>query len=187
MIKTNIAEFLESKSFYLGDMNLFKDYRQRLRENGLSSNNTLEDHPFLHQPQYCIYAFKLKDLYIYIGRSNDPVERVYQHLGDKRAWNKSVWRSQVGDAYEFHYPHSREWDIYFYTLEDVEGILNQKFNGSIEYAEQEFIYRMGTVLNATYNVRRKGWPKSYRQKEIPEDSAALHLPHLRRKQGKLKV
>lgn len=107
---------------------------------------------------YCIYRIYDEEATLYIGRSNDPIERLMQHFGRARRSSGAA----IGSFYRQHKGLSACWTIDIYTLEDCEQVLNLDLQrGRSPQAERLFIEHFSPCLNGTYNQNPSKLPEKY--------------------------
>ncbi len=75
------------------------------------------DHP------YRIYLIHDGAVYLYVGKSYDPYERLQEHLGNG-TWG-ALQTSEIGRLILRHRPESLAWRMVLYSLADCEQMMRQ--------------------------------------------------------------
>lgn len=121
---------------------------------------------------YCIYLIRDVESTLYIGRANDPIERLMQHFG--RTYRSSG--ASIGPFYQQHKDLSAYWIIDIYTLEECEQVLKQELRrGGSPYAERLFIQHFRPCLNGTYNPNPSPLPERYQRRKLNLDNNAVDV------------
>ena len=121
---------------------------------------------------YCIYLIRDEEVVLYIGRANDPIERLMQHFG--RASRSSG--AAIGRFYQEHKDFSEGWTIDIYTLEDCEQVLNLDLQrGRSPHAERLFIQHFRPCLNDTNNPNPSKLPERYQRRKLNLDNNAVDV------------
>src|SRR5690348_16666481 len=87
---------------------------------------------------FCIYVIREDATIFYVGRSNNPLERLQQHFEASPTARSSG--ATIGPFYKRHKDISDSWQIDLYTLEDCESLLARELSrGGSPYAERYMI------------------------------------------------
>lgn len=127
--------------------------------------------------RYRVYVIRDGEVNFYVGQSQDPYWRLWEHLG--RGDRGILSLSPVGELIRRHLPTSWSWSMDLYTLEDclpfvqqykagefawykqyLEDILVEKF--IVDTAESALIVACRPYLNVSRNMReRRPLPEKY--------------------------
>lgn len=116
--------------------------------------------------KYCIYLIRDKDAVLYIGRSQNPIERLEQHFGNH---NYFSGKSNIGWYYRKYRSLAVSWAIDLYTVEEcrtrLKDFLLQKGyildRVDMQISEMVMIEYFHPSLNIHNNPNPSRLPKQY--------------------------
>lgn len=120
---------------------------------------------------YHIYIFRNKEHVFYVGRSNDVIRRIEEHISPKHR----ITASYMGDIVWENRPESFDWQLEFYTLEECLPVVQERYPNydrtpGMETAELSMIMHHHPCFNSSNNVKPGPCPDYVR---FPELEAGL--------------
>jgi hypothetical protein len=124
--------------------------------------------------EQCIYCYRDGDTIFYIGRSDQPLERLEQHLG---AGSFLPIPDPIGTFILDHHPLSLDWTVEIYTVRELDP---EQFKDIVtitrddaDWIEGQMIFKYGPCFNGTGNKNRKHLPEQYQIKGIANAGVTL--------------
>lgn len=125
-----------------------------------------------HDEPFCIYVIRENTTILYVGRANNPLERLQQHFDASSRGSGAT----IGPFYKRHKDISDSWQIDLYTLEDCEQLLARDFSrGGSQYAERFMIQHFHPCLNVTNNPNASPLPERYQKRKLNLDDNAVDV------------
>ncbi len=119
---------------------------------------------------HALYLVGDGETVFYIGRSRDPVGRMWQHLGltltGGQLWS-DYCLSPLGHLVKANLPEARDWRIELLTPAECEPVIHE-MNPHFKHwdaagAEQALIWHWRPCLNCTHNDNPARLPDRYRR------------------------
>jgi len=106
----------------------------------------------------CVYIFRDEDAVFYIGKSNNPLRRLWQHLAPEilgswdAGWSKAT---DIGRFVAANLPEARGWYVDLLTLKDCEQYTVFCLQSlCVDDAEANLIHLLQPSLNREFNGYR---------------------------------
>lgn len=116
---------------------------------------------------FCIYVVREETTTLYIGRSKDPIYRLWQHFNQKGG-------AALGTFYQEHKDESLAWDIDLYTLADCDILLQKRLREAF-HAELSMIEHFHPALNSNNNPNPGKLPERYQKRKLNLDDNAVDV------------
>jgi predicted GIY-YIG superfamily endonuclease len=112
---------------------------------------------------YSVYLIRDGNTVIYIGKSRNPLKRLFQHFGHL---------SRPSLFYLDYKPYARHWTVELYTIEECEEVTGKRCR-SMANAEIAMIQHFHPCANTTYNLAPSAYPPSYKSSLLNLDNNAV--------------
>lgn len=83
--------------------------------------------------EHFLYVVRDEDVVFYVGQSNNPLQRLMQHLGYDRPWMPDA----LGRTIRENRPACAKWTLDLYTLEDCIEFIQKDMPGSLESYKED--------------------------------------------------
>lgn len=127
-----------------------------------------------------LYLVRDGETVFYIGKSRNPIDRLWQHLGLALTggvlWSE-YFMSQLGHLVKANLPEARSWQVELLTLEECTPVVLERMpylagrweswcqklpDSAADDAEQALIELHGPCLNVMHNRRKTPLPTCYK-------------------------
>lgn len=125
---------------------------------------------------HCVYVYRDKDTYLYIGRSVHPCERLREHLGETTSYPLS---DSVGDIIIDNMPESLHWTVEIWALQELrpdlyqEALKTDKLDQLVNDLEEYLIGHFKPHLNVLGRNYRNPLPDRYIKRKIANKGVNL--------------
>jgi predicted GIY-YIG superfamily endonuclease len=116
---------------------------------------------------FCIYVVREEATALYIGRSKDPIYRLWQHFNQRGG-------AGLGIFYQEYKDESLEWDIDLYTVAECETLLQTRLQEAWK-AELSMIEHFHPSLNSNNNPNPGKLPGRYQKRKLNLDNNAVDV------------
>lgn len=130
-----------------------------------------------------VYIYRDGDFVFYVGKSEDIMARLWEHIGPVRGCSYygrfGKCGDDVGRLIEVNAPDSLFWEIELLTIEDCRAYLNEVPSGGfydtkLAIVEKLLIEKFSPYLNGTFNANARSLTSKYRPLFDIEEFKKIH-------------